>query len=143
VLTHNSLVAVFISLAPPFVVVHAAFAQETVIYSFANTTGNVPQSGVILDKKGNLYGTTPVGGNISLAACGGNGCGVVYEIVRNTDGTWSDNTLYAFVGGGEDGAEPVSPLVRDSRGHLFGMTYYGGTGPCTGGSFPVAGQSSS
>jgi hypothetical protein len=133
----NFLFPIFVSFA--LAMAGAASAQETVIYSFANTTGNVPEAGLILDKNGNLYGTTPIGGNVSLPACGGNGCGVVYEIVRNADGTWTDSTLYAFVGGGQDGAEPVSPLVLDARGHLFGMTYYGGTGPCTGGQFPGCG----
>lgn len=115
-----------------------ARAQETVLYSFKNTTdGNFPDSGVILDKQGNLYGTTPVGGN--LATCGGNGCGEVFEIHHNSDGTWSDRSLYAFAGPSGDGASPYSTLFSDSRGHLFGMTYYGGTGSCSIGQYPGCG----
>ncbi len=115
-----------------------ALAQETVLYSFANTTdGNFPYSGVILDKQGNLYGTTVDGGN--LATCGGNGCGEVFEIHHNSDGTWSDRSLYAFAGPSGDGAAPWSTLLSDSRGHLFGMTYYGGNGACSIGQYPGCG----
>jgi uncharacterized repeat protein (TIGR03803 family) len=51
--------------------------KETVIYSFTGgVDGGVPQSGLLQDGKGNLYGTTTAGG----AACGGLGCGVVFRL---------------------------------------------------------------
>jgi len=34
--------------------------------------------------------------------------------------------IYAF-GAGASGYEPLSPLIRDSAGNLYGTTYYGGT----------------
>jgi len=37
----------------------------------------------------------------------------------------SEKVLYSF-GGKPDGSSPVSPLVRDSAGDLYGTTYYGG-----------------
>jgi uncharacterized repeat protein (TIGR03803 family) len=114
-----------------------AFAQETVLYNFTGTDGNVPESGVILGASGNLYGTAPIGGN--LAICDGNGCGTVFEIVHNAGDGWSERTIYTFAGGPADGASPYSALVLDSHGHFFGMTYYGGTGSCTDGQFPGCG----
>jgi uncharacterized repeat protein (TIGR03803 family) len=114
-----------------------ALAQDTVLYSFNNTTGNVPFVGVTLDKNGNVYGTTAVGGNLSI--CLNNGCGVAYEIVHNSDGTWTNRTLYTFVGGPSDGAFPDGTLTFDSRGHIFGTTYYGGNGPCDQGEFSGCG----
>jgi uncharacterized repeat protein (TIGR03803 family) len=36
--------------------------QEKVLWSFNGTDGSGPQSGLILDSAGNLYGTTPTGG---------------------------------------------------------------------------------
>jgi uncharacterized repeat protein (TIGR03803 family) len=114
-----------------------AFAQETVLYNFTGTDGNVPESGVILGASGNLYGTAPIGGD--LAICGGNGCGTVFEIVHNAGDGWSERTIYTFAGGTEDGASPYSALVLDPHGHLFGMTYYGGTGSCSIGQFPGCG----
>ena len=113
-------------------------AQETVLYSFNNSTGSVPFTGVTLDKSGNVYGTTASGGNLS-STCGTNGCGVVYEIVHNSDGTWSNRTLYSFVGGSTDGAFPDGLLTFDSHGHIFGTTYYGGNGSCTQGQYPGCG----
>ncbi|MGD0867333.1 MAG: choice-of-anchor tandem repeat GloVer-containing protein, partial [Rhizomicrobium sp.] len=41
--------------------------HETVLYSFCSqancTDGRSPEAGLIMDKKGNLYGTTYYGGN--------------------------------------------------------------------------------
>jgi hypothetical protein len=39
--------------------------------------GSRADVGVILDSKGNLYGTTYAGGG---TGCGGAGCGVVYQV---------------------------------------------------------------
>jgi len=42
----------------------------------------------IWDGKGNLYGTTVYGGNApSYCFSGGNGCGVIYEMTPNPDGS--------------------------------------------------------
>jgi hypothetical protein len=101
-----------------------AMAQETVLYSFNAATGTAPMGGVILDRKGNLYGTGLSGGDQNH--------GVVFEVARHSDGTWSESTLYNF-GGAPDGANPGAALVFDSNGHLFGTTLSGGTGekgPC-------------
>ncbi len=118
---------------------HSAWAQEKPIYSFTGgTDGDLPESGVILDKQGNLYGTAVDGGN--LTACEGFGCGSVFELRRTAGGKWKEVTLYDFVGGTGDGSQPVAPLLLDSHGHLFGTTYYGGTGACdTGGNFATCG----
>jgi hypothetical protein len=106
-----------------------AVAQETVLYSFNGASGNEPSGGVTLDKQGNVYGSTRVGGNLSLCT-GSGGCGAVFKIVRDSGGTWSDRTLYRFAGGAQDGALPNGPVVLDARGHIFGTTTYGGTGTC-------------
>ena len=53
----------------------------TGLYAFGlcdTNNGCDPTSGVVIDAAGNLYGTAQSGGN--LADCGGNGCGVVWEI---------------------------------------------------------------
>jgi uncharacterized repeat protein (TIGR03803 family) len=56
---------------------------ETVLYSFKGTTdGGVPRAPLILDSKGNLYGTTYSDG-IAGTACGGSpedSCGVVFKV---------------------------------------------------------------
>ena len=52
---------------------------EKVLYNFPGTSfdGSQPESGLIFDPAGNLYGTTVGGGN---SGCGSIGCGVVFEI---------------------------------------------------------------
>jgi hypothetical protein len=50
-----------------------------VLHSFTRSDGTSPLGGVIRDAKGNLYGTTWLGGS-SGAGCGGYGCGTVWEL---------------------------------------------------------------
>jgi uncharacterized repeat protein (TIGR03803 family) len=60
--------------------------NETVLYKFhGNADGDYPIAGVILDEKGNLYGTATNGGS-DLSACGGFGCGVVFKLTRSSAG---------------------------------------------------------
>jgi hypothetical protein len=117
------------------------------LYVFTGgNTGSQPSSGVVMDKFGNLYGTTQSGGNGTCAPVSELGCGVVFQLVpikherdsftsMETDSAkkpvaWRENVLYAFHG--EDGAMPVAPLVIDKHGDLFGTTEFGGPVPGSG-----------
>lgn len=89
--------------------------QETVLYAFTGgDDGGYPYAGLVLDKKGNLYGTTYVGGAF--------GQGTAFKLT--TSG--KEIVLYSFTGGA-DGGNPTAPLLRDGKGNLYGTTYYGGT----------------
>jgi hypothetical protein len=112
----------------------SAFAgTETMLYSFqGGSDGAGPTSGLIADASGNLYGTTPYGGDLSCSPPGGGaGCGVVYELTPTNSG-YVESVLYAFHGGTKDGAVPFGGLVMDGSGDLFGTTYTGGASPCVG-----------
>jgi uncharacterized repeat protein (TIGR03803 family) len=102
---------------------------ETVLYSFSPSNDGIisPEGPVVLDNSGNIYGTTPVGGDLNCS--GGFGCGVVYELSPPAkDGkAWIYATLYAFQGG-NDGASPDGYMVFDSKGTLYGTTEAGGAG---------------
>ncbi|HEX3666125.1 MAG TPA: choice-of-anchor tandem repeat GloVer-containing protein [Rhizomicrobium sp.] len=88
--------------------------HETVLYAFAGGgDGAYPQSTLIADKSGNLYGTTKYGG--------ASDAGSVFELA--TDNT--ETTLYSFSGG--DGANPQAGLVIDKNNNLYGTTQAGGT----------------
>jgi len=63
-----------------------------------------------------LYGTASDGGTY--------GYGVVYKVDQSGKGT----VLYSFTGN-EDGASPVSGVVFDSAGNLYGTTLNGGYHP--------------
>ncbi len=83
--------------------------QETVLHSFTGLSdGGAPETGVILDSAGNLYGTT---------AKGGLGTGVVYKI----DAASRYTVLYRFKDGA-DGGEPLAGVVLDPAGDIYGTT---------------------
>jgi uncharacterized repeat protein (TIGR03803 family) len=92
---------------------------ETVLHNFAgnNNDGSAPYAGVVFDSAGNLYGTTYRGG---VPDCLLTGCGTVFELQPNPDGTWSETLIYLFPGGPGNGGTPVTPVVFDRRGDLFG-----------------------
>lgn len=96
--------------------------NETVLHSFQGMPdGDNPESSLVHDGTGNLYGTTVYGGTSS--ACGGDAeCGTVFKI----DSAGSETILHSFTGG-SDGAYPSAGLLLDSAGNLYGTTSYGGT----------------
>lgn len=94
-----------------------------VLYTFTGgADGSSPQSGLIRDKAGNLYGTTTLGGNTtSSCVFGTSGCGVVFRV----DPSGKETVLYAFTGG-KDGSNSYGTLIRDAAGNLYGTTSGGG-----------------
>jgi len=98
---------------------------EDVIYSFEGESvdGWGPSSAPIADDTGALYGTASYGGT------GENG--VVYKLTPSGT-TYTYSVIYRFLGG-SDGSAPYSGLFRDDSGALYGTTYSGGGGPCSGG----------
>jgi uncharacterized repeat protein (TIGR03803 family) len=90
--------------------------QETVLHKFTGTPdGSIPEGLLAEDTAGNLYGTTPLGGNL--------GNGAVFKI----DKSGTETVLYNF-SGGSDGYGPDGGVVRDSGGNLYGTAMYGGVG---------------
>jgi uncharacterized repeat protein (TIGR03803 family) len=90
---------------------------EQVIYNFTGgADGGFPGDSVILDNKGNLYGTAFNGGNL--------GWGTVFEL-SPSDGGWNQTVLYSFTGG-NDGALPLASLLRKGN-KLFGVAVEGGS----------------
>ncbi|HEX4113823.1 MAG TPA: choice-of-anchor tandem repeat GloVer-containing protein [Stellaceae bacterium] len=100
----------------------AADGSYTVLYSFTakSKDGKYPDAGLVLDKPGNLYGTTADGGNYDYSACGQTGCGTVFRVTP--DG--KETVLHAFKG--TDGYDPSATMILDSKGNLYGTTWAGG-----------------
>jgi len=103
--------------------------KENVLYSFGGypVDGSSPEAGLALDDKGNLYGTTSNGGN---EICYNETCGTAFELSPAR----KETVLYNF-GNSSDGQNPWSSLILDSKGDLYGTTYYGGKNcgiPCIG-----------
>jgi uncharacterized repeat protein (TIGR03803 family) len=89
--------------------------SETLLYSFdGQVQGGFPVAGLIMDAKGNLYGTTESGGG---GGCVG-GCGIVFRLAK-TNGLWREAILHKFQNNGRDGVAPESNVILDARKHLW------------------------
>ena len=81
---------------------------ETVLYNFeGQSDGEFPVGGVIMDKAGNIYGSTFLGGH--------NGGGTVYQL-SPSGGSWTLATLYSF----STYYGPYNKLTLDAAGNLYG-----------------------
>ena len=98
-----------------------AFGQTyKVLHNFGGPgDGWLPAGQLVFDHNGNLYGVTDVGG-YSGARCYVLGCGTVFELTPNPDGTWSESLILRLTG--TEGNSPNGSLVFDSRGNLYGTT---------------------
>lgn len=99
-----------------------AAPAEVVLHDFAGKKdGASPQSELIADRDGNLYGTTAAGGAKSAS-----GSGTVFKLTPTGDpDVWTETVLYDFNSAG-DGIAPIGGLVMDKKGALYGTTQSGG-----------------
>jgi uncharacterized repeat protein (TIGR03803 family) len=105
--------------------------NETVLYSFCPGGGYLcpdgydPVGAVVFDSVGNLYGTTPQGGNSNCGLT--SGCGVVFEL-SPAAGSWTESLPYTFCSQEsctETGDLPRGELVMDPEGNLYGTNTEG------------------
>jgi uncharacterized repeat protein (TIGR03803 family) len=98
--------------------------KETVLFAFPgynHGNGYDPMGGLLLDKAGNLYGTTEGGGGLEL--------GALFKV----DASGTESIVYSFTGGRKDGANPYSTLIQDKSGNLYGTTSMTGSISCAQG----------
>ena len=71
---------------------------------------------MVLDKSGNLYGTTYFGG-----VSGRDGPGTVYELTPSGSG-WTEEILYSFPfrSQGDGTTNPLGDVIFDQAGNLYG-----------------------
>jgi uncharacterized repeat protein (TIGR03803 family) len=101
-----------------------ASGHETVLHSFSGRAdGQYPYDRLVLDKSGNLYGTTQNGGDFT---CDVIGCGVVFRL-RLRDRKFT--VLHTFKGK-RDGSYPYAGLILDAAGNLYGTAPLGGDPNC-------------
>jgi uncharacterized repeat protein (TIGR03803 family) len=95
---------------------------ETPIYDFhGNGDGIEPaNSPVTFDAAGSAYGTT--------YEDGANNLGAVWKLTRNGS-QWVESIIYSFNGAG-DGNGPLSGVILDPAGNLYGTTQMGGDLSC-------------
>ena len=135
---------------------------KTTLYSFTGKKdGSYPQTGLIMDAAGNLYGGTlhnvyqlsqsggvwtskkiyglsahdSISGSLTIDAAG-NIFGVsllkVFELSPNGQGGWRKAVIHKFAGGPNDGVYAMGTPSLDQAGNLYGTTTGGGLGGGTG-----------
>jgi uncharacterized repeat protein (TIGR03803 family) len=90
------------------------------LYKFkGGKDGADPSGSLIFDPAGNLYGTTRFGGL---------GAGTVFQLAPNQSGGWTESVLYSFcsLANCADGNWPITGLIFDPAGNLYGTTRFGG-----------------
>ena len=97
--------------------------EQKVLHNFGSGfDGANPQGPLVFDSRGNLFGTTVLGGGL-------NG-GTVFEMTP-VNGAWSETVLHSF-GATNDGYLPYGGLTLDAAGNVYGTTQAGGANPCLG-----------
>lgn len=92
-----------------------AAGNESVLFSFTEQSqGSEPQSSLVRDAAGNLYGNSSLSGAYDQ--------GVVFKY---DPATGVETVLHNF-GKGSDGRAPIGTLTLDSAGHIYGATQTGG-----------------
>jgi uncharacterized repeat protein (TIGR03803 family) len=95
--------------------------KETVLYNF-NDIGNdgfFPNSRLVFDAAGNLYGTTFFGGDFEV--------GTVYKLSPSAGGGWTESIVHSFDANGGDGHYPHGGVLVDASGNVYGTTADGGS----------------
>jgi len=90
---------------------------ETVLYAFSGGDGANPYATPTVGKRGELFGTTDVGGAFNA--------GTVFELTPpSAGGTWTEAILHNFINSSGDGIGPYAGLI--SHGGIFYGTTSGG-----------------
>ena len=91
---------------------------ETILHTFqgicCGSDGSFPYTSLVVDKQGNMFGTTMKGGNSS-------DLGTIFRITPSG----VESLVHAF-SGAMDGSEPLLGLVSGGKGVLYGATGLGG-----------------
>jgi hypothetical protein len=113
-------VATAYSLTPP--TIEGGAWTQNLIYTFPE---NFQPFELAIGSKGELYGSTDIGGTGTLCS-GGNGCGTIFSLTppASPGEPWTNTVLYNFTGGA-DGAGPNDVPTIGKDGVLYGTT--GGT----------------
>ncbi len=90
--------------------------NDDFVSTFSGGINLGPYDKLVMDSSGDLYGTTFADGRY--------GFGSVFKLTR-VGGGWSYHSLHDFTGG-QDGGNPMSALVFDASGNIYGTASAGG-----------------
>jgi len=102
---------------------------QPLVYFNGGDAGGHPASTLVMDKAGNLYGSTRCGGSRQGWCDPYGGCGAVYRVRRTNQG-WHLEGLYMFNardgGFGNGGEDTSTQVVVGPDSTPYGTTMYGG-----------------
>jgi uncharacterized repeat protein (TIGR03803 family) len=109
------------------------WTETPLLYFDFGGNGAWPQGDyLVVDNSGDLFGSAP-------SSDGGlYNAGVIYELINDGSGKYTYTQLHKFGAPGADnlGLHPLGDVMRDSSGHIYGVTRAGGayaTGKSNGG----------
>jgi uncharacterized repeat protein (TIGR03803 family) len=95
----------------------APAGELRVLHHFGEGDGEYPDTDLVMDAAGNLYGMTVVGGDF--------GSGTVFRLAKTPAG-WAESVLYSFTST-TDGGQPYGGVTLDAQGSIYGTTVVGGS----------------
>ena len=92
---------------------------SSTVWAFGGTAGDgtSPDCDLVMDKSGNMFGTTFWGGTYNA--------GTVFELSK-VNGVWTESVLYSFPGYNGDGWFPYAGLLMAGPETFYGTTWFGG-----------------
>ncbi len=99
-----------------------------VLYSFSGNDGRGPTTGLTFNSAGVLFGALGNGGPVGCSF----GCGLLFSLTPPSGGSgpWTETVLH-FFSGHNDGADPLSAVLLDSKMNLYGTLELSGTTNCS------------
>jgi hypothetical protein len=92
------------------------------LHTFNGRDGGNPDSNLIVDTAGNVYGTTLCGGPAQPCGPSGGGAGVFYKLTPSPGGAWTESVLFEWGIKISEGGYPSGDLTVDGVGNIFGTT---------------------
>ena len=113
---------------------------ETVLHTFTGAVpggtidGALPYGNLVLDTKGDVFGTTLAGGGGQIIPGELSNAGAVFEVSppSRSGAAWHETLIHSFNGdtgdpSTTDGESPYGGLIFDAQGNLYGTTAQGGS----------------
>lgn len=102
---------------------------EVTLHAFTGgKDGYAPAAGLLFSGNA-LFGTTEYGGDRPCATDFSSGCGTVFRLTPSSSG-YTEDVIERFGAREQDGHTPLSGLVADASGTLYGTTIFGGSEGC-------------
>lgn len=101
-----------------------AWTKRTLHVFSGGKDGGLPESNLVADASGNLYGALYCGGGIDSCYGEDDVGGAFFKLTRAQTGGWHEIILHAFTVKAGDGCCPLGSLTVDRTGTIYGTTAF-------------------